>query len=249
MLHSREPKRLPVALLATSGPLPPWLADVEIILLAVPDDIISVVAEALAASGRIGAKHCVLHLSGVSDRSALSSLTPTGAALGSLHPFQTLVAPAEAPARLRGAAAGIEGDARARELASGLARSLGMEPVEIPAGRRAEYHAAGVFAANYTVTLAAVAARLLQDAGCDQDLARRAVAALMRAAVENSAAAGPEHALTGPVARGDAHTIERHLAALQGDTLALYRALARATLGLADLPPDRRAAIERLLME
>jgi predicted short-subunit dehydrogenase-like oxidoreductase (DUF2520 family) len=51
---------------------------------------------------------------------------------------------------------------------------------------------------------------------------------LTRAAVEHSFADGPAAALTGPVARGDVDTVERHLAAISDDERRAYRALAEA---------------------
>jgi predicted short-subunit dehydrogenase-like oxidoreductase (DUF2520 family) len=53
----------------------------------------------------------------------------------------------------------------------------------------------------------------------------------VRATVENWAALGPA-ALTGPIARGDHETVERHRRALRErapDVLGLYDALAEAT--------------------
>jgi predicted short-subunit dehydrogenase-like oxidoreductase (DUF2520 family) len=49
---------------------------------------------------------------------------------------------------------------------------------------------------------------------------------------ENLRAAFPEEALTGPVARGDAGTVRRQLAALAGrpDLLRLYRAMGAVIL-------------------
>ncbi len=48
----------------------------------------------------------------------------------------------------------------------------------------------------------------------------------MRASVDNVEALGAADALTGPVARGDADTVARHLDALPPDERAAYRALA-----------------------
>ena len=63
---------------------------------------------------------------------------------------------------------------------------------------------------------------------------------LLRATLENALASG-ESALTGPVARGDVGTVTAHAAALreydgggQGDVLAAYLAMARATALRAD---------------
>ena len=97
---------------------------------------------------------------------------------------------------------------------------------------------------NYVVTLFSVGVRLLTQAGGSTELAEvltpaQAAAALLRlteGAVHNLAAVGLPGALTGPIRRGDAATITRHLDALTAQTpdLAdLYRALAFQTLPLA----------------
>ncbi|KPJ97014.1 MAG: hypothetical protein AMS20_17715, partial [Gemmatimonas sp. SG8_28] len=91
------------------------------------------------------------------------------------------------------------------------------------------------------------AERLLADVGMSPEQARAALGPLMAAALEHALADGPAAALTGPVARGDAETVRRHVAALPDDVRGLYRELARAALRLAELPAERRAAIEQAL--
>ena len=56
---------------------------------------------------------------------------------------------------------------------------------------------------------------------------------LVRATIDNVEAVGAADALTGPVARGDADTVARHLDALPVDERAPYRALAREALRLS----------------
>lgn len=208
------------------------VARASIVLLAVPDAAIEPVAVELAGEGGITHGHAVLHLSGLEDRSALHPLVPTGAALGSMHPLQTISDPATAPARLRGAYAGIEGDERALVTAEEIARSLGMIPVRIPAEAKPAYHAGAAFAANYTTALVGVAERLALTAGISPDVARRLYLPLIRGAAANLEA-GPVAALTGPVRRGDVKTVLAHLAALNAEDRHLYLLLAREALRLA----------------
>jgi hypothetical protein len=99
-LHGRRAKPVPVPLTLTSGAAgaaPPWVDRVEVIVCAVPDDAITPLARALSATGAVHADQVVLHLSGSLDHSALESLRSSGAALGSLHPLQTLVEPERTP--------------------------------------------------------------------------------------------------------------------------------------------------------
>ena len=246
-LYARRSKPVPPPLTLSTGPLPAWLAEGGVIVLAVPDDAVPAVASDLAASRLVTEPQVVLHLSGVLDREALTPLEPSGAALGSWHPLQTLSDPQTAPERLRGAVATVEGDARAVDTAAALARGVGMEPVPIAAARKPLYHAAAVVASNFVVALAGVAQRLFVGAGLSEAAARNALATLMAGALENLRAGGPQGALTGPVARGDVETIRRHLEVLRPADAELYRMLSRSALELARLDPERRGAIEDLL--
>lgn len=242
-LHGRSPRSVPPPLTLTTGPIPPWLDATGVVVIAVPDDAISGLAASLAQTGKVGARHVILHLSGVLDRNALQALAKTGAGLGSLHPLQSLSDPATAPERLSGAFAGVEGDDRAASAAADLARSVGLKPFRLSAGKKACYHAGAVTAANFLVTLYGTAEKLFTRAGVPPPEARAALLALMRGVLENVQASGAAGALTGPVARGDAKTVRLHLEALDGREAELYRALSRATLELAALPEDKRRAL------
>jgi predicted short-subunit dehydrogenase-like oxidoreductase (DUF2520 family) len=248
-LHSRHPKPVPsgIPIVTAGDPVPPWLSDADIVLLAVPDAVVSRVGAALAASRAIRGRHVVLHLSGVLDARALSALCPTGAALGSLHPLLSFTDPADAPARLREAIAAVEGDERAQRAAIDLASRLGLAPFVIRAEEKPLYHAGAVFAANFLVTIAALARRVFERAGVPPEQATLGLLTLMRGVLENVRSAGPEGALTGPVKRGDADTLRRNIAALATDEAALYKALSKATLEIAGLPPDQRRAVEAAL--
>jgi predicted short-subunit dehydrogenase-like oxidoreductase (DUF2520 family) len=232
ILLSRSSHPVSPPLQLHEGPRGVALRDAEIIVLAVPDGAIGELARELAAEGAVQRRHVVLHLSGLRDREALAPLDATGAALGSLHPLQTVADPATAAARFAGAYAGVEGDERALTAAGALAVSLHMTPVRVPAEARAAYHAGAAFAANYTIALVAVAERVAVDAGIHPDVARRLYLPLIRGTAANLEA-GPAAALTGPVRRGDVETVAAHLAALGPGDRQLYLLLAREALRLA----------------
>jgi len=235
-LHGRTKKPVPKPLTLTVGPAdqpPAWLAQAGVVILAVRDDAIRPLADALARAGTIRAEHVVLHLSGVQGQEALGPLVSSRAALGSLHPLQTIADPAQAPERLPGAWAAVEGMPRAVQAAEGIAQALGMRPFRIASKAKPVYHAAAVFASNYFVVVEAVAQRLLRHAGLSDAEAWQALRPLVRGTFENLSRQEPMAALTGPVARGDEATIRRHLESLTHDDALLYRALGRAALELA----------------
>jgi predicted short-subunit dehydrogenase-like oxidoreductase (DUF2520 family) len=235
-LHGRRKKKVPAPLILTvgDGDAPPaWIAEAGVVILAVRDDGIRPLAETLAAARVITSEHVVLHLSGVQGQEALGSLVTSRAALGSLHPLQTIVEPERTPARLKGSWAAVEGMPRAVEAAERLAQDLGMRPFRIATKAKAIYHAGAVFASNYLVVVEAMAQRLLRHAGLTDAEAWAALRPLVEGTLENLSRAEPKDALTGPVARGDTATIVRHIESLTLDDGKLYRALGRAALELA----------------
>ncbi|HYT70611.1 MAG TPA: Rossmann-like and DUF2520 domain-containing protein [Gemmatimonadales bacterium] len=237
-LYGRREKAVPQPLTLTVGPAdrappPAWLAQAGVVILAVRDDAIRVLAASLAHTHAIRAEHVVLHLSGVQGQEALSPLVPARAALGSLHPLQTISDPERAPERLTGAWAAVEGMPRAVQAAEAIARDLGMRPFRLTGQAKALYHAGAVFASNYFVVVEAVAQRLLRHAGLTDADAWQALRPLVEGTLENLTRGEPGGALTGPVARGDEDTIRRHLESLTPDDALLYRALGRAALELA----------------
>ena len=114
-------------------------------------------------------------------------------------------------------------------LAAALVRELGGKPEWIPEERRALYHTALAHGANHLVTLVNEALDRLRDAGVVHP--ERVLSPLLHAALDNTLALG-DAALTGPVSRGDAGTVAKHLDTLQQtapDSVPSYLALARRT--------------------
>lgn len=252
-VHGRRDRPMPRGLALTLGPVPPWLATAGVVVLAVRDDALEPLVKDLARSGAVGRGHVVLHLSGALTHEVLRPLQALGAATGSMHPLMTVGAdPAQASRHFRGATFVLEGDLAAVAVADALVRRLGGVPVTLAPELKPVYHAGAVFASNYMVTMLAVAARLLGDAGIGREAAVAALLPLARATLDNVAAAGPAGALTGPVSRGDVATLRRHLAALRHQDAELYRAVGRETLRLAKeagLDEEKAGRIAELFRE
>jgi predicted short-subunit dehydrogenase-like oxidoreductase (DUF2520 family) len=174
---------------------------VDILFIATPDDVVADVA----ARVRPVATTVVLHLSGSLGLDVLAG----HARRGSMHPLVPLPTPAIGAERLRsGITLAVAGDPAART----VAEALGGTVVEVEDGDRAAYHAAAVIAANHLVALMGQVERIAGSVGLPLD----AFAGLMRAATEDALALGPRAALTGPAARGDWETVERHRTAIAG---------------------------------
>jgi predicted short-subunit dehydrogenase-like oxidoreductase (DUF2520 family) len=95
---------------------------------------------------------------------------------------------------------------------------------------RAAYHAAAAIASNHLVALLGQVERVAARAGVPLE----AYLDLVRVTLDNVAEMGPAAALTGPVARGDWATVERHRAALPADELVAYDAMVAAARRLVD---------------
>jgi predicted short-subunit dehydrogenase-like oxidoreductase (DUF2520 family) len=249
-LHGRRAERGPDEI--SAGELPAALDGATVALVAVQDaHLDGAVDQLLAARPVAGA--AVLHASGSAEPASLDRARAAGYAAGTFHPLLPLADPAHAPELFRGAYVGVDGDDDAVAVARRLAARLGARALTIPRGEKARYHAAAVIASNFPAVLAALAERLLGASGIEREDARRAVLGLMGAAVANLRELPPAAALTGPVVRGDADTVRRHLAALETDRGAreAYVALSRAALALvreaAGAAPGS-AEIERMLL-
>ncbi|MHB1313003.1 MAG: DUF2520 domain-containing protein, partial [Gemmatimonadaceae bacterium] len=107
-------------------------------------------------------------------------------------------------------------------------------------------------AANFPVAMLDASISLATAAGMPDDVARPALTALARSAVDRVAHLGAPEALTGPIARGDAGTVRAHLVAMRQsapDLAPLYIQAALRTLdlarraGLGAAPAQRIAAV------
>ncbi len=219
----------------TAGPIPQSVHDASVVLVTVQDAQLETALRALV-SAPLAPGAVVLHASGSSDPVALDELRERGHPAGTFHPLVSLADPARASEVLHQAWIGIDGDPGALAVARSLAARLGALVLEIPPGEKGRYHAAAVFAANFPTVLAALAIRLLREAGVPDDEGWPALHGLMKATVANLQHGDPSHVLTGPIVRGDADTIVRHLGALAADPLArdAYIVLSRAALPLAE---------------
>ena len=235
-----------------SGPDPPAGA-ADVWLLAVADDGVEDVAARLAvAAGTAGAPRPLVaaHCAGGLSAAALAPLAGLGIPCGGWHPAMTFRGGPDDARGLAEAWVAVEGEGPGAAELEALAGALGLPTVRVAADRKSRYHAALVLASNGRVALDAAARRLLEEAGIDAGTAGELLAPLV-SRTDANLRDGPARALTGPVARGDAHTVRAQVAALADRPvlLALYRAVGAALLDL--VPPDARteghAEVARLI--
>jgi predicted short-subunit dehydrogenase-like oxidoreductase (DUF2520 family) len=188
----------------------------ELVILCVPDRAIAEVAAATPPGPWIA------HVSGATP---LDALDPHARRFG-LHPLQTF-SKARGPEQLDGAWAAVTAETEdARAVGRWLAEALGLRPFALDDDKRAAYHAGAAMASNYLVTLRAAAGSMLEAAGAPAE----ALDPLIRGVIDNG------FELTGPIARGDWETVERHLAVIRAERPELeelYLVLAEATARVA----------------
>jgi predicted short-subunit dehydrogenase-like oxidoreductase (DUF2520 family) len=218
----------------------------DLVFLAVPDDALPKLVQALAWSR---GQH-VVHTSGALGLSVLEPARARGALCGCFHPLQTFPERFSDPVRFAGIACGIEGEGVLSERLERYTRELGATVVRLEGIDRAGYHAAAVFASNYVVALHAAAAQAFRLAGLPPELARAALSPLTEAAAQSVRRLELDAALTGPIARGDVATIALHLHALEQapELRALYQHLGSALLELPlTLTDEQRERLAHLL--
>ena len=228
----------------------------DLLLLAVPDDMLANVVTMLADSGALHAGQYVVHTSGRHGLAVLEPARAVGARVVAMHPAMTFTGTAVDLDRLSadfggGTVFGLTADPADRDFAEALVADLGGAPMWVPEEMRTLYHAGLAHGANHLVTLVTEAMEILSAAGAADPAGT--LRPLLTAALDNALEQG-DAALTGPIVRGDLGTVRAHLEDITANapqTLASYVALARATLGRAvtdgRVVPIRAARIRDLL--
>ena len=256
--HSRQLAAEFGTALCTNGEL---VEQAEVLLLTVPDRLIGTVAAVItgeaqkaaaddaSAEAKPLAGKVFLHCSGSLGLAELAPLQQAGAHVGSLHPLQSFAGGAT---QLAGVYMAVDGDEAACQAAIALANALGGHPFRVPAAERAAYHAAACICSNYAVAVEALAQRLMSRWLGDEAAAWQALLPLFKGTAANlEATSSPRTALTGPIARGDATTVARHLAVLPAELVDVYCSLGLATTELAlangTIDKDAAAGLQQLL--
>jgi predicted short-subunit dehydrogenase-like oxidoreductase (DUF2520 family) len=199
-------------------------ADVDLVMVCTPDDVIAEVARSIDPGPAVVA-HC-------SGSRRLEVLAPHERRC-SVHPLMSLPNPTLGAARLLdGCRFAVTGDPAGRALVD-LLRGIAFNVAD---DDRAAYHATASVAANHLVALCAEVEALAGRLDIDPAGFWR----MMQTTLADVAEHGATAALTGPVTRGDWATVRAHLDALGKDQREPYIALARVAARVAGrvLPSD-----------
>jgi predicted short-subunit dehydrogenase-like oxidoreductase (DUF2520 family) len=204
----------------------------ELVFITTPDDVIAqVCGEARWHEGQ-----SVVHCSGAHSVDILEQAINLGAAVGSFHPLQTFADVNQAMDNLPGSTFALEAKEPLLSILKELAALLKGDWVELKPGDKVLYHTAAVFACNYLVTLVKMALDLWLNFGVSSKEATQALLPLLKGTINNIDNVGLPNCLTGPIARGDLGTVERHLNALEAKNpslLTTYRELGLQTIPIA----------------
>jgi predicted short-subunit dehydrogenase-like oxidoreductase (DUF2520 family) len=209
-------------------------AQADLVFLTVRDDALAPLATQLP--WRAG--QAVVHCSGATEVSVLQPAADAGATIGGFHPLQIFSDPARAIELLSGSSVAIEGppalEARLHEIAS----VLGMRALRLPPGARALYHGGASYAASFLLSMLAEVVSVWRSFGIDEAQALQALLPMAHGTLDAAASQGLSAAVAGPVSRGDAGVIARHLAAftaLGPEHAALYREMTLRQLALVQV--------------
>jgi predicted short-subunit dehydrogenase-like oxidoreductase (DUF2520 family) len=220
--------------------------DVELIILAVPDDALA----ELAGHLKLYAGQAIVHTSGLLGAEVLAPAMAAGTQAGAFHPLVAFADLDRALESLHGATIAIEGDDDLVAHLAEMAEAIGGSPVRLAPGSKAAYHAAAVLSAGGVVALLDTIREVAAAMGLDEAGALRIYLPLVEQTIANARALGIASSLTGPSTRGDAGTVAAHVASLVDaapGALPVYRALLGRDLVIAQargaLSPE---AVERV---
>jgi predicted short-subunit dehydrogenase-like oxidoreductase (DUF2520 family) len=199
----------------------------DIVFITTPDDTIAEVCALISENKGFSERAMVFHCSGALAStilvSAKTGIPENGKANhvqnGSLHPLQSFAAVQTKTAKNDDNPFGniimaVEGDAGAVSMGREIAADLGARPFTIRTDGKILYHAAAVVASNYLVTLMNLAIQLMSASGVSETDAFEILSPLIRGTLANIRNAGIPDALTGPISRGDARIVEKHIQAI-----------------------------------
>lgn len=225
----------------------------DYLLITTPDDCIGSVCEAIVNGSSVKGK-TVFHMSGAGGLDLLQSSALAGATVASIHPLQSFSSIDSAIANIPGSYFGVTASVGSKKTSADIVRDLQGIPIYITPAQKPLYHAAACIASNYLVSLMSIVESIYLSIGFSEKDARKAYLPLVYGSLNNIEKHGCANALTGPIARGDSGTVQKHIEAMACKLPAyapLYKELGMIAVKLArqkgTLSYDREKIIMGLL--
>lgn len=209
----------------------------DTIFITTPDGAIQSAWRELASCNIRG--YLVCHFSGSLSSHVFTGIEKTGASGISIHPMFAFSDKFSSYQQFHTACLTMEGDASAVKLMKPFWEGLGHKVLlfadqENIVRDKLRYHAAAAMASNMVLGLVQTSIALLEGCGFDEWEAVSLLAPLVRGNVDTMLEEGCVAALTGPVERGDAETVGKHLEALAGTQAeGIYRSLGDVMVAMA----------------
>jgi len=225
------------------------LPPADIYFITTSDDAIQPICAELVKENTLNPDTIIVHCSGSLTSDILSQAKQRNCSIASIHPIKSFAHPEESIKTFPGTYCAMEGDSIALPRLKTLFEKIDAHVFTINKEKKSLYHAAGVLANNYLVTLHYQAVQAYTLAGIDDETANTLVTMLMTDAMNNLKQLTHPAALTGPLQRGDSQTISQHLQALKNhsEIRDIYAALGRTTLTLTEHAENKKQELAALL--
>jgi len=196
----------------------------EVLLIATPDDVITEAYEKM--QDYISETKYLFHFSGVLTADIIPKKRNVYRA--SVHPFATFPVTTVATVR-RHFFLSIEGDTQAIRVARMMFRKKYFTLHKIKKEQKPTYHLVGVFSSNLLIGLVVSINELADKIGWRRKELEQMVIPMLEETIHNVRDLGTGRSLTGPLSRGDARVIKKHLTALKKERILLdvYKSLSR----------------------
>lgn len=215
-----------------------WEAlEADLVFITVNDDAITTVTNNIAHFGNHYDHKIFVHTSGALTSTPLEILKNKTSHVVSIHPIQAFTDINSSVAQLKNTVFSIEGDPECIPTLKTLLDECGNKYLMLDKTQKPLYHAGACVLSNYLVALLSYGFSMLTHIGLPEDLAIESFFPLIASTLDNVKHFGPADALTGPIARGDLETIQKHLEAFDLNNFnntELYKVMGLSTLELAN---------------
>lgn len=222
------------------------VAACDILCISTPDDVIGRVWSEIRELSQEFPEACTLknkvlcHFSGSLSSVVFSEISSTGASGCSVHPMSAFSDKFTSYQQLNQVVFTMEGQAEALRVMGELLTVLGNQVLQIRPENKVLYHCSASLVSNFMIGLYQMGLDILGQCGINEEDARGLFGPLVENNVKDMIERGTAAALTGPIERGDAGTVKKHLEALCEEDGELYRRLGRKVLKVAERKnPDR----------
>ncbi|MFT7619142.1 MAG: putative short-subunit dehydrogenase-like oxidoreductase (DUF2520 family) [Planctomycetota bacterium] len=229
----------PEALGLQLHPFDGWgAAKSQLLLLAPSDDqmadLVTKIANSLPTN-QINFDCCACHISGSLDLKILEPLKRIGFGASAIHPLRAFSQHETEGNSLSDVFCGMQQGSDHSEQLTNLFRAAGAKIVAISENGKTKYHLAAAMASNLIVALLDRSESILKEACPGIVDPKGIISSLASNSLNEYSLKGAAEALTGPIERGDVHTVVRHLDALQAlpREKLIYQALSHAILDMA----------------